>query len=36
LGELQRLNLIKEDYDQDAAQYAYELTHEGRRIVLAA
>lgn len=34
LGELQRLKLIRRDYDQGQRDYSYELTHDGRRLVL--
>jgi hypothetical protein len=35
LGELQRLSMIKRDYNQGKHDYTYELTHDGRRLVLS-
>lgn len=35
LGELKRLNLIHVDYDQSEGENSYELTHDGRRVVLS-
>lgn len=34
LGELVRLELVKREYDQNAEDYVYTFTHEGRRILL--
>lgn len=34
LGEMERLKLLKKDYDQGEHDYTYEFTHEGRRFVL--
>lgn len=34
LGELERLDLLSKDYDQNEGDYVYELTHEGRRVVI--
>lgn len=34
LGELVRMKLVDRNYDQNASDYIYKFTHEGRRILL--